>query len=116
MPCPACVERGRPDHFSSDPKCAFETPVFSNDNWMCVTMSRLREIVDRNLIVYGVDLVVYNDDQNAAILPLSGGSFLVLGWYKQRGRTEYAGILNETKMELLTYKRAEEIINYYAKK
>jgi hypothetical protein len=43
MACKLCNERGKTWN-GDDPVCAFENGVFSNDNWNCATMNKLRNI------------------------------------------------------------------------
>lgn len=88
--CPRCLERGRPPHFGSTPRCAFETGVFSPENWMCATLIDLRnELVEQ-------DKVVYADDNRAALIPCrSGEGFIVIVWYKSRGCTSRVTWLND---------------------
>jgi hypothetical protein len=101
MACPRCQKRGKTWN-GNDPRCGFpDGKSFSADNWNCATLNRLREL-DR-------DGAVYNDDQWILTLPFNG-EFIVLGGYKRGGTVEYAGNLNEYKMEDLTLKRAEEVI------
>ena len=79
--CPACRNRVK-DWDGDDPKCAFVDGVFSGENWNCATMNALRERVESS----SRHAVHWNEDVNAALLP-AGGGFLLLAWYKSRGRT-----------------------------
>ena len=102
--CPRCTERGTLPSFASEPKCAFApTGVFVADNWQCATMNALREIARDTKIMWTCD-------QHAALLPLEGG-FIVLGWYKDRGRTEYAGYLQDYVCGPLTLRTAEAYLS-----
>ncbi|WP_232696119.1 hypothetical protein [Brevibacillus daliensis] len=90
MPCPLCIERGKTWN-GDDPRCAFETAVFSPNNWNCATMNRLRQIArDIN--------ISYRDDQAASSLgavPFEGddySGYVVMTWYKDRGNTGNAFI------------------------
>jgi hypothetical protein len=72
---------------ASEPECAFKSEQFDSSNWQCATMNALRGLVE--------EPAVYNDDQWAAVIPVSGtGAFIVLGWYKERGRTEQAYVMH----------------------
>lgn len=102
MTCKRCLERGKIWN-GSDPKCAFETGVFRSDNWMCATMGELRRIVDEKAI--------YNEEQYGAMIPISEyGEFLVMSWYKRRGRTDLALFIHDENYTPITIKQAEEII------
>lgn len=110
--CPRCKARGKPDHFGSDPKCAFLLGVFASDNWMCATMSALREVAEEQ------SESSWENDQHAIVFPcgMDDGRFLVLGWYKSRGRTEYAGVLSETSISTLDLATAEDVLRAYESK
>lgn len=91
MPCKLCRERGKPWH-GDDPRCAFETGVFSPENWNCATMNALRERAR--------ELGTTFRDDNAAgsigCVPVETDDFngyVVLVWYKDRGRTGNAILL-----------------------
>ncbi|MBR8661188.1 hypothetical protein [Brevibacillus sp. NL20B1] len=90
MSCKLCIERGKTWN-GDDPRCAFETGVFSPDNWNCATMNALREI-SRQL------RTTYRDDMAAASIgyvPFEGdeySGYIVMTWYKDRGRTGNAFI------------------------
>lgn len=81
--------------------CAFKSGVFSADNWNCATLNELR---DPDL---GPEC--YSDDQVSQLVPWEG-CFVAMGWYKQRGRTEFAGILNERVLTPLTLGQAERVL------
>jgi hypothetical protein len=84
--CPRCATRGKTSQ-GSDPKCAFPDGVFTGDNWNCATMNVLRKIADIH--------AVYCEDEYAALLPYpDSGSFIVLKWYKRRGKTDIAAMLD----------------------
>lgn len=91
------------EHIYSSPViCAFDNPEqsFNGDNWGCETMSCLRTIVK------GVNdeghLYFMRDDMcngSIGVIPLPsdelGTGYLVMNWYKNRGRTDKANIINE---------------------
>ena len=100
--CKACEERGQ-TWSGSPPKCAFEDGIFNSDNWNCATMNKLRDLAEQNSL--------WSEDQNCGIISNKWGKFIVLSWYKRRGRTEGAWIVDETEKHDLTIKAAEEFIN-----
>ena len=109
MACKRCTERyknGRPNNFGSDPQCAFPNGTFSPNNWQCVLAGELRDLARQD---EDDTRTVYSDDQNAAILPWDG-QFVVLGWYKHRGRTEFIGVLDNSEVRPMTEDEAEEFI------
>lgn len=94
MSCPRCEERGWPSHFASAPTCAFTAAGhFDTNNWNCATMSELRALV------YGEGhdgrgcARVYGCDESVGVIPCEPDDdcgFIVLVWYKDRGRTDAA--------------------------
>ncbi len=115
--CKLCKERGKTWQ-GSDPRCAFESGVFNSDNWNCATMNRLREIVK-----YGDDdFTFYRRDDymtNSIGIIFCGSGFdaevegmtLIMKWYKDRGRTHTAFLLDpEGNFMLLTEELALKII------
>jgi hypothetical protein len=99
--CTRCKARGK-TWKGSDPRCAFPNGRFVSDNWNCATMEELRNLADTG--------AVYSGDHYAAILPWDG-CFIVLGWYKQRGRTDVARLLTmSSKARLLTLAAAERFL------
>ena len=99
MTCRRCLERGKTTD-RTDPKCAFESGTFSPDNWDCGTMNALRE--------RGEKTRSYCEDQSAALVPIfREGRYIILGWYKNRGKTEYAGVLDEEEIKPLSLEDAE---------
>lgn len=99
--CKRCRERGQ-TWKGSAPKCAFESEVFSGNNWNCATMNALRELVE--------DKAVWNDDQYLAMKSTGQGIFIVLSWYKRRGRTEGAWWVFGEDMKPLTMRDAESVL------
>jgi len=102
--CPRC--QARTWRQPVPPRCSFPSGTFDPEGWNCATMSELRDIAGRRG-------PTSSEDQHAATLPWDG-DFLVLGWYKNRGRTEFAGILRESAMEPLTLASADEFIAWDA--
>jgi hypothetical protein len=112
MACRACIERGK-TWDGADPKCAFESGVFSHENWNCATMNTLRDICEKEM--ESANHYPYNNDQRAWLFPVFGmGEFLVLTWYKSRGKTDGAFVIDEERHTVLTLAEAEVIINQYA--
>lgn len=107
MTCPRCKAAyadGKPEDFGSEPECAFKTEVFDSSNWQCATMNALRERAEG--CDEGSSNVAYCADQWAGIVPISKpeygpgcGDFIVLGWYKHRGRTEQAWVMHNPTQE-----------------
>ena len=107
MACQLCEQRGK-TWKGEDPQCAFLADTFSTDNWNCATMHELRTICE--------DRAVYNEDQYSAVVPVFDcGEFLVLSWYKRRGRTEGAWIIDSGNVLPLTIQEAVVIIEQYRK-
>ena len=96
--CPWCKSRyrdGRPSNFASDPRCGFDWKgVFTSDNWQCAGLSILRGA--------GYEREVWSDDQHCTIVPMSDCRFIVLSYYKHRGRTEGAWVVEGSDVRPLT--------------
>jgi hypothetical protein len=102
--CPRCIARGKTWN-GSDATCAFPNGRFVSANWNCATMNALRDATERLRAARG-----YTEDQNAALLPWDG-HFILLGWYKSRGRTDVARVLDTTSRCLvLTLAKAERYL------
>lgn len=87
-----------------DRKCAFLNGVFNTDNWNCSIMNELRDLCEN---------VVWSNDQNASLLPIDGFgeyTYLFLGWYKNRGRTEQAFLISDRSTKQLALEDALKII------
>lgn len=87
--CKALYADGIPEHFGSQPKCAFLTGVFNNDNWQCGTANAIRDIAN-----WYTERGHYywQDDTFAVVVGFScednGGAMVYIEWYKDRGRTD----------------------------
>ena len=96
--------------YIEQPRCMFdENGVFTKDNWQCGTSRRLRTFIDNTLKNgnrYKIDYVV-SDQQTLATLSLEDGDFILLGWYKNRGRTELGLYVSESKYRPLTFEDVE---------
>ena len=99
--CKRCVARGQ-TWPGDPPKCAFPEGVFVSDNWNCATMNELRDIVYK--------LATWNEDQYTAAIPLDCGWFIVLGWYKNRGRTELCAVVDEDRIWPATLEDADRAL------
>ena len=130
--CPLCVEAygttGKPAHMA-EPKCVFwdEGGQFNADNWNCALMAVLRTEAERvwneNPPHAGLALLTA-DDQRCATITVShlladvpddhdtdfNPDFLVLSWYKQRGRTEGAWLIDQSYLQPLDFERASAIV------
>ena len=101
--CKRCEQRGK-TWKGDDPRCAFESGEYSPDNWMCATMGALRAKVESSSF--------WHDDHNTAIIALNDNPrLLILNWYKDRGRTDFAKIVCGNENDALTEDLAEEYIN-----
>lgn len=92
--CTGCKERGH-DWPGSPPKCAFLSGVFSDDNWNCATMNKLRSLnpyLERNGDQVGFLLHVMTDSEEAF--------FVYVTHYKERGRVESAFLMRHTPTPL----------------
>jgi hypothetical protein len=95
-------------------RCAFKTKEFSGDNWNCQTMGKLRDIVE--------DKNHYERDDSSAgsfgwlMIPedFDQRGYLVMSWYKNRGTTAQALVLNEGGVQKLKLKTALKLIKYYS--
>jgi len=101
--CPACKKRGK-TWMGEDPDCAFMTGEFDPDNWNCATMNALRSLEEipqaRRWCC---------DDQSLLVFPLEG-EFIILSWYKNRGRTDGAWMLYSDLIEPLSLEAAERFL------
>lgn len=85
--CKACEDRGK-NWDGDDPRCAFnENGTFIIDeygygkNWNCATLNKLRDYMHKNRFIS------FTENQRIGYIRYDG-MHLVLGWYKNRGRTE----------------------------
>jgi hypothetical protein len=118
MPCRLYIERGKV-WAGDDPKCAFENGVFSSDNWNCATMNRLRMIAE----ILGTTMRDDNSCGSIGYVPVDNdyapadfdtdGGYIVMTWYKDRGRTGNAVFMTDEGTELLTIRHAELAIKTY---
>lgn len=105
--CPRCTQRTDLDSFDEDkPECAFTSGTFSTSNWQCLTMNALRHLIEEK------GQTIYAIDQRLGVYPIDeAGRYLVMTWYKQRGRTEMAVIFDsEIVPQPVTLAQAELIL------
>lgn len=114
MTCKRCEERGKTWE-GSDPKCAFENGVFNPDNWNCATIIELRKIA------YDNNLFHTYEEESISTLPLDSttdsglslkNGFIVMNWYKDRGRTYNALYIHDSGYNVLTLQQAEDFLNH----
>lgn len=107
MICEECKKRGK-TWKGEDPTCAFESGIFSSENWNCATMNKLRHIVDEK------EFEKHNNmDCYLAVIPLEESGWIILSWYKRRGRTPTARYMIDDIDQLLTLEDATRAINQY---
>ena len=82
------VTGGRPSWIGSPIQCAFPDGFFVEDNWNCATANAVRDLVE-------VDRTFWSNEQHLGVLRMDG-QFLVVSWYKNRGRTEQILIVDQT--------------------
>jgi hypothetical protein len=100
--CARCRDRAKPPAGDA-PRCAFPRGKFDADNWNCATMNDLRDKAE------AARTAVWSQDNNGAMLAWFG-RFVVLGWYKSRGRTEFAGVLRDGAIHPLSLGEAEDVL------
>lgn len=115
--CKEAYPNGRPENFASDPQCAFPDGVFTKDNWNCGTANRVRDLAEEHkepgAILVRDHGIVGTDgtDHYAALVPVLSGDFLVVGWYKHRGATEYIGVFDGRSVQVATIKDIERALH-----
>lgn len=103
--CSRCKEH--PPTWPGTPRqCAFVGPSFSDENYNCATMNQLRLLVEDD------GLRVYGEDESLGIVrcPFEVGGFVVLSWYKDRGRTAVAQWVSSNGVWPLTYDIADAVL------
>lgn len=101
MQCKRCRERGQT--WKGDPPvCGFSEDFFSKENYQCATLNQLRFFSDD-------EHTVDSEEQHLSTLPF-GGRFIILSWYKNRGRTEGAWTIDGLTVRSLTLAIAEEFL------
>jgi len=112
--CRLCVERGGRTWEGSDPNCAFTSGEFDDDNWNCATLNALRTIAEGDdwpePAEWGEQRgALWSNDERAALIAHEG-EFVVLGWYKHRGRTQIALLISDDGYRTLTLADAERFL------
>jgi hypothetical protein len=107
MVCRLCQTRGK-TWDGDDPKCAFENQQFIDTNWNCATLNKLRNIAENTSSCF----CTRDDDESIGVIPFDG-EFLVMTWYKNRGRVDNAVIMNSGTIYPLDIQIAEKILSFY---
>ncbi|EMT54781.1 hypothetical protein I532_04215 [Brevibacillus borstelensis AK1] len=112
MPCKLCVERGKP-WSGDDPRCAFERETFSPDNWNCATMNALRNIAEAQGHTHRDDM----GPCSIGFVPFEGddAGYIVMTWYKNRGRTGNAVVMRDSEIRTFTYQDARDALAHNAR-
>lgn len=120
--CRRCRERGRPSNFGSEPKCAWpDGGAFNPENWQCATANELRDLayeaVGKNM---WDRYCTRTEDESLAVLWVpsrevdgrfcGGAFFIVMTYYKDRGRTSGIHYALDGVIRPLTLAEAEEAI------
>ena len=100
--CKECEERGK-TWDGDDPVCSFDENGNFKDNWNCATLNKIRDIMIQE------DNVHYSFNEKLGVLTY-GGLFLVLGWYKNRGRVDSFMIHNNVDYLDMTHLEICEMI------
>ncbi|MFZ4454254.1 hypothetical protein [Salibacterium aidingense] len=110
--CRMCWERGKTWN-GDDPRCAFPGGVFTPNNWNCATMGRLRAMAEENghcdrddNSCGSIGFVRMNDDYAPEDYDGLGG-YVVMSWYKDRGKTGHAIVMDDHGTQELTLQHAE---------
>lgn len=102
--CKECEKRGK-TWSGSDPVCAFPMNYFSIDNFECATIGILRDYMEEEGNIYR------DSDESLGIISYHN-MFLVLTWYKNRGRVQSLTIFNRylEYLDMTDLEICEEII------
>lgn len=96
------------------PRCAFDPDgTFQHDNWSCRLMDRLRSLVSP----YNDPEIfprVWSEDQNVGVISFNG-SFAILSWYKERGKTEGFWVVEGSEIRPGTENDAYDVLAYNLK-
>lgn len=108
--CMACEKRGKTWN-GDDPKCGFTNDgAFDSGNWNCATLNLLRSIAEE------INQIQYLEDTSLATIPIRDGKrfgWIVLSWYKSRGRTSSARFIFDKTDIPLTLEIAQEALVQY---
>jgi hypothetical protein len=108
--CIACEKR-RKTWTGDDPKCGFPNDEsFDSGNWNCATLNSLRSIAEK------LGNIKYMEDISLAVIPVYGDEYtgwIVLSWYKSRGRTSLARFISDSTDIPLTLEIAQQALQQY---
>lgn len=94
-------------------KCGFsDDGVFDPDNWQCATLNILRDIAKE------LKQIQHMEDTSLATIPISDddrAGWIVLSWYKSRGRTSSARFIFDDTDIPLTLEMAQAALLQYKK-
>lgn len=98
--CKLCEEQAEYwENKVSKPECAFTNGVFSSENWNCGTMNALRQRSYEletdfrdDMAAASIGYVPYDDFHDDEL-----GGYIVMTWYKNRGRTYNAMLLYDNE-------------------
>jgi len=126
--CQLCHENPK-DWNGTDPKCAFKTGIFSNDNYCCTTMREIRKLIhgDDNPNLFYHKLL--SNNENVAIINIEdipaiydnqdtfAAISLWVQWYKRRGCTEQMLIMfsDDIPPRPPTESECRDILRYFNK-
>ena len=102
--CKECEKRGKTWN-GSDPACAFPMDYFSIDNFECATIGILRDYMEM------MNSIFSDGDENLGVISYDN-MFIVLTWYKNRGRVQSFQLYNKHSdyMGMTDLEICEEII------
>jgi len=103
--CPACEADPHPRGFAQPRKCAWPGPDFDPANWNCATMNLVRQVAEDAGVTFR------GDDQTLCVLDGEAG-WLVLCWYKRRGRTSVCLWVDDEQARPLRLEDAEHIVGF----
>ena len=110
--CMACEKRGKTWN-GGDPMCGFPNDsAFDTGNWNCATLNILRGIAEE------LGQIQCMEDTSIAIIPISDDDrdgWIVLSWYKSRGRTSTARFIFDDTDIPLTLEIAQAALIKYKK-
>ena len=100
MSCRRCQERIK-DWHGADPDCGFDDAgKFTTENWNCATLNALRDMCEG----------VYSEDSRAALVSCEEG-WLVVYWYKRRGRTDEVYLFDGFDLQAVSLSKIEQILD-----
>ena len=101
-----------------EPRCAFEGEIFSPDNWACQTLSLLREASNDEINEKAWGKYWRSDDIGTiSIIPVPDevddyGGFIILVYYKDRGKVNNAIRITDDFVEPLRKTLAEKMVDW----